>query len=125
MSCTINGIALHDQTNWIDEFAWSGIQRNQTRSVNGNLIIQTAAKSGGRPMTLDCRWASRATLTQLEALRDSTTTTEFTLILPGSRSFTCSFAAVAEPIAATPLQPRPEYENEDLFEVILYLITTV
>lgn len=124
MSCTINGISLHDQTRWLDEFSWSRIERHQTRSVSGNLIIQTTAKTGGRPMTLDCRWIDRATLTQLEALRDSTTITEFTVILPGSRNFTCAFAAVTEPLTAIPLQPHPEYENEDLFEVVLYLITT-
>jgi len=123
MSCTINGITLHDQASWLDEFSWSWIQRTQSLSLNGNLITQAAAKVSGRPITLDCRWLTRAILTQLEALRDSTTTSEFIVILPGSRSFTCTFIAVEVPIAATPLQPRPEYEDEDLFAVILYLIT--
>ena len=124
MSCTLNGITLHDQSRWLDEFAWSGIQRNQSLSLNGNLITQASAKNSGRPITIDCKWLNRATLTQLEALRDSITTTEFTLILPGPRSFECAFAAVAEPISVTPLQPRFEYEDEDLFAVTIYLVTT-
>lgn len=76
MSITLkNGattIALPSDLRWTDEYEWQAVAQSVERSITGALIVQAAAKQGGRPITLtpdDERsgWIPRSDLEQLRA----------------------------------------------------------
>jgi hypothetical protein len=54
------------QASWSDEFDWSPVVQSTQYAVNGSLIVQTATKLAGRPMTLETPdggfWLTRANL---------------------------------------------------------------
>lgn len=67
-----SSVVLPEDLLWEDEFAWSPVAQTVERSVTGALIVQAAARTAGRPITLrpeDERsaWCSRLTLAQLMA----------------------------------------------------------
>lgn len=57
---------------WADEFDWSGVVSEAAPAINGTFIVQEAALSGGRPITLQGDasrgWLPRSTLLALRAL---------------------------------------------------------
>lgn len=56
---------------WSDEREWAPVEQQVDRSITGSLIVQAAARSGGRPITLassgDRAWLSTALLDQCQA----------------------------------------------------------
>ena len=106
MAITLNGLALPSGLRWSDEFAWSPLQTVRDYSLTGALILQTAERQAGRPITLlggeRWAWMTRANLLTLQALLD-TYAASLTLILHDARSF--AVAPVyddAGPLYATP-----------------------
>lgn len=57
---------------WADEFDWTGVVTEVAAGINGNLVVQEAALSGGRPVTLqgdaETGWLQRSDLVALQAL---------------------------------------------------------
>lgn len=45
-------LTLPPDLQWVDQYQWAGTEQAVTRSLTGAMIIQTAAKSAGRPITL-------------------------------------------------------------------------
>jgi hypothetical protein len=74
-SLTYNGttLALPLEMAWPDEFGWSPVQQSSERSITGSLIVDVAAKTGGRPITLqggdEFGWMTRADVTTLQTWR--------------------------------------------------------
>lgn len=66
-------VTLPDDILWPDEFGWSPVDQSTERSVGGQLVIDVAARVGGRQITLqsgaDYGWTTRSTVSQLEAWR--------------------------------------------------------
>lgn len=65
-------ITLSDGLAWVDEFAWAPVQQAVDRTITGALVVQTAGRTGGQPITLaaesdDKGWISRAALLQCRA----------------------------------------------------------
>ena len=118
----INGIIIPDNTVWVDEFDWSAVNRQETTTINGGLIIQYSENDKGRPVTLDLGWVTRAILSDLEDLRDSTTTTSFTVTTPGGETLTCAFAESEAPLEVAPVVARTSYEDEDYLATVVHLI---
>ena len=57
---------------WADEFAWNPVEQSTQRTITGALIVQTAARVAGRPITLAAEdessgWITRAALDQCRA----------------------------------------------------------
>lgn len=54
---------LGDRLDWTDEYGWSPVQQATDYSVTGALLVQTATKLAGRPITLvgseTAAWISR------------------------------------------------------------------
>lgn len=74
ITLTANGTQLELDRDlwWSDEFAWSATARNVERSVTGAMIVDVAAKIGGRPITLkpptdNSAWMLTSVVRQLQA----------------------------------------------------------
>ena len=122
---TLDALALPAGMLWTDEFDWRPIESAAEYAVTGALIIDTATRQAGRPITLaaqaDHGWMPRTTLLALYALTAAATT--HTLTLADGRVFTVAFAA-GEPITAAPVS-RPEIPPADWpYVVTLRLIET-
>lgn len=48
----VTSITLSDDMGWSDEYAWSPVVQTVTNTLTGALIIETATKKTGRPITL-------------------------------------------------------------------------
>lgn len=55
---------------WADRHQWQAVEQTVTRTITGALIVEAAARSGGRPITLQPEDGTSAwiTLADLEAL---------------------------------------------------------
>jgi hypothetical protein len=74
MTITLNvgatSVDLHQDLYWDDEFSWAPVEQSVTRTITGALIVQSALRIGGRPITLrpfeeGCAWMQRSVLEQL------------------------------------------------------------
>ena len=64
-------LPLNQDLSWSDEHKWAPVEQSSTRTVTGALIVQSRAKTGGRPITLEpadesSGWTVRAALQQLK-----------------------------------------------------------
>ncbi len=64
-------LTLPDDLEWADEHAWQPVAQSTGYSLTGALVVETASKQTGRPITLtgdaDRAWLSRAQVDQLMA----------------------------------------------------------
>ncbi|KFB66675.1 hypothetical protein [Candidatus Accumulibacter vicinus] len=106
MAITLNGLALPSGLRWSDEFAWSPLQTVRDYSLTGALILQTAERQAGRPITLlggeRWAWMIRSQLLILQSFLNAYAPSR-PLILHDARNF--AVAPVYEgdgPLYATP-----------------------
>lgn len=112
---------------WVDEFSWSPVVQHKQYSLTGAMIVESAAKQTGRPITLeppqDMAWVGRNTATTLwewAALPGEM----FTLKLEyasDTRQFTVIFDQENTPVEASPVKGFPQHASEDFFIVKLRL----
>lgn len=83
----VTTIALPDDMAWRDEYEWRAVEQSRQYTITGALVVQSAARLAGRPITLSADdasgWIARSTLDALHAaalLPDQ----EFTLTLRGA-----------------------------------------
>jgi hypothetical protein len=80
-------LTLPDDLDWTDEYTWQQVEQSAEYALTGALVVESAAKQAGRPITLqgadDRAWISRATLDQLRAWA-STPGQQLTLTLRGT-----------------------------------------
>lgn len=62
-------IELQEDLHWVNEFDWAPVEQAQQRSITGALLVSTAARIAGRPITLaptdeGSAWTTRAALEQ-------------------------------------------------------------
>ena len=85
---------LPDDLSWTDEHQWSSVSTTSSYLLTGALLIETAFKQAGRPITLqapeDMAWISRAGLDQLYAWANIPELT-MQLVLSDGRAFTVMF----------------------------------
>lgn len=72
---------------WSDEFEWLPVEQTERRTITGALVVSSAARLGGQPITLqperdDCAWCARSVLEQAQAWASSPGQ-EMTLVLRG------------------------------------------
>lgn len=71
MAVTLDGVALPDDIQWLDEFSGHGVGQQITPTLTGAIIVEENAQPEGRPMTLDSgdgSWADRSTVELLEVV---------------------------------------------------------
>jgi len=103
---------------WSDELAWSPVEQSVAMSITGAMIIDTSARTNGRPITLsgdqNHAWMPYSIVSQLRAWADDPTT-EMTLSI-GSSSYTVIFRHNEKPaIDVTPVIDYSVRENSDYF----------
>ena len=122
---TLDAIPLPSDLLWTDEFDWSPIASAQEYAVDGALIVDTASRQAGRPITLeaadDRAWISRTTLQALHAL---TTPADrvMTLALHG-QSYTVIWRPGEEPLSARALFPT--VPQPDLSYIVTLRLTEI
>ena len=89
-----NTLSLPDDLLWVDEHAWTPAVTATAYLITGALLIQSAIRQAGRPVTLvsppDMAWVTRAAVKQLHEWA-STPGKTFELLLQDGRRFTVAF----------------------------------
>lgn len=122
------GIALPDESFWMDEFDWTPIGQSVEIDITGGLVVEYAPGRSGRPITVRAEWITRAALQSLENLRDAETQDAMVLNLSGNRTFDVLFRHhEGPPIQVEPVVERPDYsnaseDNPDYFNVVIKLM---
>lgn len=81
-------VVLSDDLFWADENNWNPVEQTAQRTITGALIVQSAQRVGGRPITLQpidesSAWLSRDIIDQLRNLA-AVAGRELTLTLRGT-----------------------------------------
>ena len=126
---TVEALPLPDDLLWSDEHAWSPAVANASYLITGSLLIQSATRQAGRPITLvgpaDMAWVTRATVEQLRlwaAVPVGNTTGRFTLTLAEGRSFTVAFRHQEAAIEAESVLGFGRYRSDEWYRLTLRLM---
>jgi hypothetical protein len=122
-------LALPDDLLWSDEHAWTPAVASVAYSLTGALVVESATRLAGRPITLvgpiDMAWVPRSTLTALyawAAVAPTETAGRFELTLRDARVFTVAFRHADTPIEAEPVLGFPAQSESDLYRLTLRLM---
>lgn len=120
-------LALDPDLLWEDEFAWAATEQTVTRGLTGALIIQTAQRLAGRPITLrneDERsgWMTRADMAQLQSWAD-TPGQRMTLSLRGNSHLVVFRHHDGGPFEARPLVHYADPQPADWVLATLRFVT--
>ncbi len=119
-------LLLPDDLLWTDEHAWTPAVASTSYLITGALLIQSATRQAGRPITLFCAanmaWVTRATVEQLRAWASipvGATTGRFALPLADGRSFPVAFRHVEMPIEPEPVLGFSARADTDFYRLTL------
>lgn len=119
-------LALPDDLLWTDEHAWTPAVASVSYLLTGALLVQSATRQAGRPITLvgavDMAWVTRATVQMLAAWAAeplSDTSGRFSLTFADSRSFTVAFRHAETAIEAEPVLGIPARADTDFYRLTL------
>lgn len=127
----VTGVALPlpDDLLWVDEHAWSPAVASVSYLLTGALLVQSATKQAGRPITLvgpsDMAWVTRgavATLHTWAAAPLAATSGRFELTLRDARVFTVAFRHADTAIDAEPVLGFPAQSDTDFYRITLRLM---
>jgi hypothetical protein len=116
-------IDLPNDMFWTDEHKWVPAVAKPQFTLTGALVIESAAKLAGRPISLeppeDMAWVSRATV---EALREwaATPGRRFKLAFEyptDTRQFIVVFRHNETPLEATPVLGFPQFADDNWFRL--------
>lgn len=118
----VTTVDLSDDIKWSDEFAWSPMSSSSEYTLTGALVVEQAARSAGRPITLqsldNAAWIPRATIEQITAWRDQGA--QLSLVY---RGVTYQVLMVADDaITATPIFYFSDPVPVDWYQLTLKLI---
>jgi len=118
-------INLPNDMLWVDEHKWLPAVANPTYSLTGALIVETAAKLLGRPITLqppaDMAWLTRSDVATLRTWA-SQPKCRFRLEFEypsDTRSFFVIFRHQDGALEAEPVKGFPQHADEDYFMTTL------
>lgn len=119
-------VLLPDDLLWTDEHAWSPAVASTSYLITGALLIQSALRQAGRPITLvgapDMAWVTRITVEQLRAwaaIPVSAASGRFALIFADGRVFTVAFRHGETPIESEPVLGIPARSGGDFYRLTL------
>ena len=126
-----DGVALllPDDLLWSDEHVWSPAVSSVSYLLTGALLVQSAVRQAGRPITLvgaqDMAWVTRAVVGALQAWAAvplATSTGRFELTLADARVFTVAFRHFETAIEAEPVTGFPARAESDFYRLTLRLM---
>ena len=122
-------LLLPDDLLWSDEHAWTPAVASVSYLITGALLVQSATRQAGRPITLvgaaDMAWVTRAVVNMLygwAALPLTDATGRFELTLADGRIFTIAFRHADGAIEAEPVLGLPAHAETDHYRLTLRLI---
>ncbi len=122
-------LTLPDDLLWSDEHAWSPAVASVSYLITGALLVQSAIRQTGRPITLtgapDMAWVTRSVLGALydwSALPLGEATGRFELTLLDARVFTVAFRHGDGAIEAEPVTGFPARSDDDFYRITLKLM---
>lgn len=127
-------LTLPDDLLWSDEHAWSPAVSSVSYLLTGALLVQSAVRQAGRPITLvgapDMAWVTRAVVGALQVwaaapLASTTTnnsTGRFELTLADGRVFTVAFRHFETAVEAEPVTGFPALSDSDFYRLTLRLM---
>ncbi len=127
-------ISLSDGLLWVDEHSWSPVAQSQTRLLTGSLLVETATKKQGRPISLadaqsDMGWVKRATLNDLQTWASERNTdgtaARFELTMTDGRKFTVIFRNDDTAIEAAPVKGFAHLNDDDYYHIYALNFTEV
>lgn len=118
-------LALPDDLLWADEFAWQEVAQNKRYSITGRLIVESALRVKGRPITLagneNHAWITRVNLLTLLAWK-AIPGQVFNLVLRSEPVRTVQFDHEAGAIEAAPVVDYADPTAADNYIVTLKFI---
>lgn len=122
-------LPLPDDLLWTDEHAWSPAVASVSYLLTGALLVQSAIRQAGRPITLvgpsDMAWVTRAAVNQLHgwaAVPLAAGSGRFELTLRDARVFTVAFRHQEAAIEAEPVLGFPAQADTDFYRITLRLM---
>ena len=122
-------LPLPDDLLWTDEHAWSPAVSAVSYLLTGALLVQSATRQAGRPITLvgpsDMAWVTRATVAALHdwaALPLTLDDGRFELRLRDGRSFEVAFRHDELCVEAEPVLGFPARSDADRYRLTLRLL---
>jgi hypothetical protein len=110
---------------WIDEHLWTPAITSVSYLLTGALLIESATRQSGRPITLqapdDMGWVTRALVDQLYALAAEPDRT-FELRLVNGRSFSVMFRHQDQALEAAPVLGFGGLAPESRWRVVIRLM---
>jgi hypothetical protein len=120
-------VTLPRDLQWVDEHNWSPVIATAEYSLTGALIVESATRQAGQPISLEppdesMAWVTRTIVNQLYAWSAIAGQT-FTLTLDDARVFTVMFRHQEPPaMEASPVRKLATYDPEDFWTVKLKLM---
>lgn len=122
-------LALPDDLLWSDEHAWTPAVSTLSYLLTGALLVQSAVRQAGRPITLvgapDMAWVTRAVVGALQAWAAAPLTSDsgrFELTLADGRVFTVAFRHFETAIDAEPVTGFAARADSDFYRLTLRLM---
>ncbi|APC67948.1 hypothetical protein ACQCP0_05815 [Ralstonia pseudosolanacearum] len=118
-------LALPDDLLWTDEHAWTPAVAAVSYLLTGALLVESAARQKGRPITLvgaaDMAWVTRATVNTLYAWA-AAPSRQFELTHTDGRVFTVAFRHHETAIEAEPVTGFPARHAGDFYRLTVRLM---
>ncbi|WP_219851859.1 hypothetical protein [Methylibium rhizosphaerae] len=119
-------LVLHPDLYWSDEISWAPVEQSAQRTITGALIVSTALRVAGRPITLQppddqSAWMTRAVLDQLRAWA-AVPGRQMTLNLRGQAYETVFRHHDGAAVEAEPVVFFSDVQANDLYRVTLRLL---
>ncbi|ALF90945.1 hypothetical protein [Ralstonia solanacearum] len=118
-------LVLPDDLLWADEHAWTPAVAAVSYLLTGALLVESAARQKGRPITLvgaaDMAWVSRTSVNRLYAWA-ADPGRQFELTLTDGRTFTVAFRHHETAIEAEPVMGFPARRDTDFYRLTLRLM---
>ena len=122
-------LLLPDDLLWSDEHAWTPATASVSYLITGALLVQSALRQAGRPMTLtgaqDMAWVTRScveTLYDWAAAPLGADSGRFELTLFDTRTFNVAFRHAEGAIEAEPVTGFTARSDSDFYRITLKLM---
>lgn len=118
-------VTLPDDLLWADEHAWTPAVAAVSYLLTGALLIESAARQAGRPITLvgrdDMAWVTRALVNTLYSWA-AVPNRRFELTFADGRSFSVAFRHAETAIDAEPVLGFPARNDSAFYRLTLRLM---
>jgi hypothetical protein len=119
-------LTLPDDLLWTDEHAWTPAVASVSYLLTGALLVQSATRQAGRPITLvgavDMAWVTRAVISTLydwAAVPLGESSGRFELTFSDGRVFTVAFRHADTALEAEPVLGFPARSDADFYRLTL------